>query len=58
VPPSTQLYDVARTHVGGSDAFDQAVADLAEAYADLSVRDHAALAEAVAIGRVQAETGV
>jgi hypothetical protein len=49
---------VARTHVGGSDAFDQAVADLAEAYADLSVRDHAALAEAVAIGRVQAETGV
>jgi hypothetical protein len=34
------------------------VADLAEAYADLNERDHAALAEAVGIGRVQAETGV
>jgi uncharacterized protein (DUF2252 family) len=45
-------------YLGRSDAFDQAVADFAEAYADLNERDHAALAEAVATGRVEAETDV
>jgi len=45
-------------YLGGSDAFDQAVVDFAEAYADLNEHDHAALAEAVATGRVQAETDV
>jgi len=45
-------------YLGGSDAFDQAVADFAEAYADLNERDHAALADAVATGRVQAEADV
>jgi uncharacterized protein (DUF2252 family) len=45
-------------YLGRSDAFDRAVADFAEAYADLNERDHAALAEAVAAGRVEAETDV
>jgi hypothetical protein len=34
------------------------VTDFAVAYADQTVRDHAALAEAVASGRVPARTGV
>jgi uncharacterized protein (DUF2252 family) len=45
-------------YLGGSDAFDHAVADFAEVYADLNEHDHAALAEAVATGRVQAQTDV
>jgi uncharacterized protein (DUF2252 family) len=45
-------------YLGGSDTFDQAVADFAETYADQTERDHAALADAVASGRVQAQTGI
>ena len=45
-------------YLGGSDKFDQAVADFAETYADQTERDHAALADAVASGRVQAQTGI
>ena len=45
-------------YLGGSDTFDRAVADFGEAYADQNERDHAALAGAVASGRVQAQTGV
>jgi hypothetical protein len=45
-------------YLGGSARFDNAVADFAEAYADLNERDHAALAAAVAEGRVQAQPGV
>jgi hypothetical protein len=45
-------------YLGGSARFDNAVADFAEAYADLNERDHAALAAAVAEGRVQAQSGV
>ena len=45
-------------YLGGSDKFDQAVADFGETYADQTERDHAALAEAVASGRVQAQIGV
>ena len=45
-------------YLGGSDKFDQAVADFAETYADQNERDHAALADAVASGRVQAQTGI
>jgi uncharacterized protein (DUF2252 family) len=45
-------------YLGGSDRFDQAVADFAETYADQTERDHAALADAVASGRVQAQTGI
>jgi hypothetical protein len=41
-------------YLGGSDEFDQAVADFGETYADQTERDHAALADAVAAGRVQA----
>jgi hypothetical protein len=45
-------------YLGGSDKFDQAVADFAETYADQTERDYAALADAVASGRVQAQTGI
>ena len=45
-------------YLGGSGKFDQAVADFAETYADQTERDHAALADAVASGRVHAEMGV
>jgi uncharacterized protein (DUF2252 family) len=45
-------------YLGGSDKFDQAVADFGETYADQTERDHAALADAVASGRVQAQTGI
>ena len=45
-------------YLGGSHKFDQAVAEFAETYADQTERDHAALADAVASGRVQAQTGV
>jgi hypothetical protein len=45
-------------YLGGSDKFDQAVADFGETYADQNERDHAALANAVASGRVQAQTGI
>jgi hypothetical protein len=34
------------------------VADFAESYADQTERDHAALADAVASGRVQAQVGI
>jgi uncharacterized protein (DUF2252 family) len=44
-------------YLGGSDKFDRAIADFAETYADQTERDHAALADAVASGRVQAQTG-
>jgi uncharacterized protein (DUF2252 family) len=45
-------------YLGASDAFDQAVADFGETYADQIERDHAALADAVAAGRVAAQLGV
>jgi hypothetical protein len=45
-------------YLGGSDKFDQAVADFGETYADQTERDHAALAGAVASGRVQAQVGI
>ena len=45
-------------YLGGSGKFEQAVADFGETYADQNERDHAALADAVASGRVQAQTGI
>jgi hypothetical protein len=45
-------------YLGGSGKFDQAVADFAETYADQTERDHAALADAAASGRVQAQAGI
>ncbi len=45
-------------YLGSSDKFDRAIARFAEAYADLTERDHAALAAAVAEGRAEARTDV
>ncbi len=45
-------------YLGGSDTFDQAMAGFGETYADQTEHDHAALADAVASGRVQAQAGV
>jgi uncharacterized protein (DUF2252 family) len=45
-------------YLGNSTKFDNAVADFAETYADQNERDHAALAAAVADGRVKAQSGV
>ncbi len=41
-------------YLGKSAAFDEAIADFAVAYADQTERDHAALAEAVEQGRIEA----
>jgi Uncharacterized protein conserved in bacteria (DUF2252) len=43
-------------YMGKSDAFDEAIADFAEAYADQNERDHAALVSAVRSGRIKAQT--
>ena len=45
-------------YLGKGDVFDRAVADFAEAYADLNERDYRALTEAVSSGRIQARTGL
>jgi hypothetical protein len=45
-------------YLGGSDVFDRAIADFASAYADQNERDHAALAEAAASGRIAATSDV
>jgi uncharacterized protein (DUF2252 family) len=46
------------TYLGKGDAFDRAIANFAAAYADQNERDHAAFADAVRSGRIEAETGV
>ncbi len=46
------------SYVGKSDTLDRAIADFSEAYADQNERDHQALVDAVAAGRVTAEQGV
>jgi uncharacterized protein (DUF2252 family) len=45
-------------YLGSSARFEEAVADFGASYADQTVRDHAALADAVASGRTQATPGV
>ena len=45
-------------YLGNSTKFDNAVADFADRYADQNDKDHAALADAVATGRVDAQSGV
>jgi uncharacterized protein (DUF2252 family) len=45
-------------YLGNSDKFDNAIADFAEAYADQNERDYAAIAGAVAAGKVEAQSGV
>ena len=42
-------------YLGGSDVFDQAITRFASAYADQNERDHKALVDAVAAGRITAE---
>ena len=42
-------------YLGRGDAFDQALADFAAAYADQNERDHAALRQAVDDGRIAAD---
>ncbi len=45
-------------YLGTSDAFDRAMARFARAYADQNERDHRALTEAIAGGRLDAATGI
>jgi len=45
-------------YLGASDTFDDALGAFAETYADQNERDYAALQEAAASGRIQAQTGV
>jgi hypothetical protein len=45
-------------YLGSSTKFDRAVAEYAAAYADLNDKDHRALAQAAASGRVTALEGV
>jgi uncharacterized protein (DUF2252 family) len=45
-------------YLGGSDQFDQAIADFAEKYADQNERDYTALQAAVKDGRAQATTDI
>jgi hypothetical protein len=42
-------------YLGSSNVFDRAIASFAERYADQNERDHAALLDAIATGRVHAE---
>ena len=46
------------SYLGTGDSFDRALASFAEAYADQNEHDYHALREAVASGRVSAETGL
>jgi hypothetical protein len=45
-------------YLGGSDKFDNAIAEFAETYADQNEHDYAALAAAVHSGRAQAQFGL
>ena len=45
-------------YLGGSGAFDQAIGDFAEAYADQNELDYAALQAAVKDGRAEAATEI
>ncbi len=45
-------------YLGGSDVFDRAIVQFAAAYADQNERDHQALVDAIAAGRITAEPGL
>ena len=45
-------------YLGGGDSFDNALAEMAEAYADTNDSDHEALLNAVRSGRIQADTSL
>ncbi len=46
------------SYLGTSDTFDRALAVFAETYADQNERDYAALTEAAASGRIEAQAGL
>jgi uncharacterized protein (DUF2252 family) len=46
------------SYLGGGAVFDEAIADFAEAYADQTEVDHAALVDAIDAGRVEARSGI
>ena len=46
------------SYLGGSDAFDRAIADFSASYADQNERDYQALVDAVDSGRLTAQTGL
>ena len=46
------------SYLGAGDTFDRAMALFAEVYADQNERDYKTLTDAVAAGRIKAETGV
>ena len=46
------------SYLGGGHAFDRAMADFADAYADQNERDYQALSDAAESGRVSVETGL
>ena len=46
------------SYLGTSDAFDQAIVEFAEAYADQNDRDYAALVQAEKDGRITAQRGI
>ena len=46
------------SYLGGGEAFDVAVQEFATAYADQNERDHQSLLDAIASGRITAESGV
>jgi sugar/nucleoside kinase (ribokinase family) len=46
------------TYLGGDDAFPEAMAEYAEAYADQNERDYQVFMNAVQSGRLEAETGL
>ena len=46
------------SYLGGSDVFDQAIAQFADAYANQNERDYQALVDAISSGRVTAERGL
>jgi hypothetical protein len=45
-------------YLGQSDAFDRAIAEFSEAYADQNEHDYGALTQAVKSGRITAQTGL
>jgi sugar/nucleoside kinase (ribokinase family) len=45
-------------YLGGDDAFDDALLEFAERYADRTERDHASLADAAQRGSIPVESGV
>ena len=45
-------------YLGSADAFDRAIAEFAESYADQNQRDYQALLDAIATGRVDAHKGL